>query len=66
MTHEAKPRSIVIELSDAQAWAFAQYLKRALLDDYRARAVNQDEAFEMSAAAETIRQALAQAGYAPR
>jgi hypothetical protein len=66
MTDEAKPRSIAIELSDTQAWAFAQFLKRALLDDYRARAVNHDEACEMSAAAEAIRRALAQAGCAPR
>jgi hypothetical protein len=66
MTHEEKLQPIAIELSDAQAWAFAQFLKRALLDDYRARAANQDEACEMRAAAEAIRRALAQAGYAPR
>jgi hypothetical protein len=66
MTDEAKPQPIVLELTEAQAWAFAQFLKRAILDDYRARAANPDEAYEMSAAAEAIRQALAQAGYAPR
>lgn len=66
MRRELKPVRIVIELSDAQAWAFAQLLKRATLDDYRSHAVNQDEAYEMSAAGEVIRQALAQVGYAPR
>jgi len=66
MTDEAKLQPIVLELSDAQAWAFAQFLKRAMLDDYRARALSQDEAYEMSAAAEAIGQALAQAGHAPR
>jgi hypothetical protein len=66
MTDAAKLQPIVLELSDAQAWAFAQLLKRSTLDDYRAHAVSQDEAYEMSAAGEAIRQALAQVGYAPR
>lgn len=66
MRRELKPVRIVIELSDAQAWAFAQLLKRSTLDDYRSHAVNQDEAYVMSAAGEAIRQALAEVGYAPR
>ncbi|MEQ1881379.1 MAG: hypothetical protein ABL878_10460 [Burkholderiales bacterium] len=66
MTDERKLWPIVIELPDTQAWAFAEFLKRSMLDDYRARAVSQEEAYEMSAAGEAIRQALAKAGYAPR
>jgi hypothetical protein len=66
MTHDAKPVRILIELSDAQAWAFAQFLKRSTFDDYRGRAVDKDEAYAMIAACEAIRKALAEAGYAPR
>lgn len=57
---------IVIELSDAQAWAFAQFVKRAGLSDYRALAVDQDEAATMLCAGEAIRKALAEAGWSPR
>ena len=57
---------IVIELSDEEAWAFAQFLKRAGRSDYRALAVDQDEAAAMLCAAEVIRKALADAGWSPR
>ena len=57
---------IVIELTDAQAWAFAQFVKRAGLSDYRALAVDQDEAAAMLCAGEVIRKALADAGWSPR
>lgn len=57
---------IKVELSDSQAWAYAEFLKRVGLDDYSQRALNLDEAYEMSAAGEVIRRALAECGYAPR
>ena len=57
---------IVIELTDAQAWAFAQFVKRAGLSDYRALAADQDEAAAMLCAGEVIRKALADAGWSPR
>jgi hypothetical protein len=57
---------VVLELSEAQAFAFAQFLKRSTFEDYRGRAVSTDEAYAMIAACEAIRQALAEAGYAPR
>ena len=57
---------IQIELPNSQAWAFAQYLKRVCLDDYRQRAVNDAEAWEMQEAGEIVRQALAEQGIAPR
>ena len=66
MTHDAKPVRILLELSDAQAWAFAQFLKRSTFDDYRGRAVSKDETYAMIDACEALREALAEIGYAPR
>ena len=57
---------IQIELPASLAWAFAQYLKRIGLDDYRQRAVNDAEAWDMQEAGEIVRRALAEQGYAPR
>ena len=57
---------IQIELPDSQAWAYAQYLKRVGLDDYRQRAVDADEAWDMQSAGEIVRRALAEKGIAPR
>ena len=49
-----------------EAWAFAQFLKRAGWDHYRAVALSADEAYAMQALAERLRQAFAEQGYAPR
>ena len=57
---------IQIDLPDSQAWAYAQYLKRVCLDDYRQRAVNDAEAWEMQCAGEIVRRALTEKGIAPR
>ena len=57
---------ITVILSTQQAWAYAQFLKRVGLDDYKALAVDLDEAYLMLAAGEAIREALRQAGHAPR
>ena len=57
---------ITVILSTTQAWAFAQFLKRVGLNDYVALATNLDDAYEMLAAGEAIREELRQAGYAPR
>ncbi len=58
--------TITVILSTQQAWAFAQFLKRVGLRDYRALAVDQDEAYLMLEAGEAIRADLRAAGYAPR
>jgi hypothetical protein len=57
---------ITVILSTQQAWAFAQFLKRVGLDDYRALATDVDEAYLMLDAGEAIRTELRLAGYAPR
>jgi len=58
--------TLSVALTDAQAWAFAQFLKRVYREHYRRLSVNDEEADAMLAAGETIRRALAQHGYAPR
>jgi hypothetical protein len=55
-----------VELPDAEAWAFAQFLKRVYFEHYRALSVSEEEADVMLAAGEAIRRALAEQGYAPR
>lgn len=54
------------QLTEEQALAFAQFLKRACFSDYRSNAVSQDEAYLMIYAGEVLRKALADAGFAPR
>lgn len=58
--------TITVELSTRQAWAFAQFLKRVGQRDYRALAIDDEEAYLMLDAGEAIRSELRQAGYAPR
>jgi hypothetical protein len=61
-----KPVRLTAELTDAQAFVFAQFLKRVGLMDYRALAVDDAEAYTMLEAGEVIRAALREVGYAPR
>ena len=53
-------------LTDAEAWEFAQFLERVCFSDYRAHATSEAEAYRMDEAGERIREALAEAGCAPR
>jgi len=57
---------ITVTLTDVQAWQLAQFLKRACFSDYRGHATSEAEAYQMIDAAEHIRRALAEQGYAPR
>lgn len=61
-----KPVKITAELTTAEAMALAQFLKRAGFRDFRSNAVDDTEAYRMISAAGKIREALAEAGYAPR
>ena len=45
-------RKLIIELPEEQAWALAQFLKRAGIDHYRVLAADQEEAQLMYEAAE--------------
>lgn len=53
-------------LTDEQALAFSQFLKRVCFKDYEINAVSKDEAYLMVDAGEVLRASLAQSGYAPR
>lgn len=57
---------IDLALSDAEAWAMAEFLKRAGYSDYRTLAVDEQEAYAMRDAGEKLRTVLAEQGYAPR
>lgn len=58
--------TVHVELESAQAWALAQLLKRIGWSDCRALAEDEQQTQFMIAATERVRQALAEAGYAPR
>lgn len=64
---EAEKRvNITVELSDEEAYQFAQFLKRVGYHEYRALSTSDSEVSSMINAGEIIRKALAEAGYAPR
>jgi hypothetical protein len=57
---------LYVDATDAEALAFAQYLKRAGWSQYRPLAIDDQEAYDMQCAAENLRGALAACGFAPR
>ena len=57
---------VTVELTQREAWAFAQFVKRAGFTDYQANAENEDETYLMRDAGEKVRRALADIGIAPR
>lgn len=61
-----KTVEITVTLTDAQAWEFAQFLKRVSFREYRDNATCDEDAYLMRDAGEIIRSALAEQGYAPR
>jgi hypothetical protein len=54
------------ELTDAQAWHLAQFLKRIGFSDFRSKAPDDPEAYAMQDAANQVADALREAGYSPR
>jgi hypothetical protein len=64
--NRSKLRSLEIELTDEQAHALAQYLKRVQFDDFRRRAIDENDAYVMQDAAAEVGRVLADAGYDPR
>jgi hypothetical protein len=61
-----KPIKFSVELNDDEALAFAQFLKRAGVSEYRIKAVSDNEAYLMHGAASKIQNALADQGFSPR
>lgn len=58
--------TLMVPLSDQEAWDLAQFLKRVGYAEFRTNAVDGDEAYRMQAAAEKVRSNLASIGYIPR
>jgi hypothetical protein len=58
--------TITVELNLEEASAFAEFLKRAGFSDFRALAINDEEAYLMRYASTKIQKALAENGIAPR
>lgn len=58
--------SIPFGLSDGEAQALAQFVKRVTWSAMRECAVDDEECYQTRAAIDRLRRALAQAGYAPR
>lgn len=65
MTHDTT-FELTVPITEQQAWDLAQFLKRAGFSDFRSNAVDHDEAYRMIDAANRLRRALAEAGFAPR
>ena len=55
-----------VELTDAEALALAQFVKRVGWQEMRQCAVSDEEAREIRAAIYKLQDALAEVGYAPR
>ena len=66
MSSSAKTVSVTVEFTDSEAWNLAQFLKRSPFSDYCSSAQDDEEAYAMIHAADRVRTALADAGYAPR
>lgn len=58
--------TITTKLTHVEAEALAQFFKRAYFGDYRTNAASEREAYQMMSAANKIRDALAEKGFAPR
>ncbi len=58
--------SVLTELSDAQALALAQLVKRVGWQEVRVNAVDDDEAYLMKDVLASLQRSLADCGYAPR
>ncbi len=57
---------IRVPLTDGQAMALAQFVKRVGWSEFRQNAVDEDEAYAIRAAVDQVMKALREAGYAPR
>lgn len=57
---------VTVELTDPQAWALAQLVKRFGFDDAERLSVDRNEASVMIDAVVRLQQALDEAGYSPR
>ena len=67
MTNDRKDLTLEFEqVSDAELWALAEFVKRATWSEFRANAVDDDEAYRISDGVAKLQKALDDAGYSPR
>ena len=68
MAEAPKTVTITATLTDAEAWEFAQFLKRVTRSEYKAlcEPYNETGPDLMQSAGDKIQKALAEAGYTPR
>lgn len=66
VTNSRKYVRIELDLTAEDAWDLAQFLKRVGFQEFRINAADDDEAYRMRDAANLVRKALAQSGFAPR
>ena len=57
---------ITLEITEQEAEAFSEFLKRMGLSDYQTKAQTTLEAYQMQDAGEKIRKTLAEHGFSPR
>ncbi|EDC2918750.1 hypothetical protein GAD60_21700 [Salmonella enterica] len=58
--------TVTTELTDSQAIALAQFVKRLTWSEMRACAVDDDETWVMKDAIQALQKSLADAGFSPR
>lgn len=58
--------TVTTELTDSQAMALAQFVKRLTRSEMRARAVDDDETWVIKDAIQVLQKSLADSGFAPR
>lgn len=58
--------TVTVELTDAQALALAQFVKRLTFAEARACAIDEAEAYRITDAVGRLQRALGDVGYAPR
>ena len=66
MARDEAPIQMEFELAAAEAWDLAQFLKRVGWREFRENAIDDDEATRMRDAANRVRKALAEKGFALR
>ncbi|BBV48682.1 hypothetical protein P4079_004103 [Salmonella enterica] len=58
--------TVTTELTDSQAMALAQFVKRLTWSEMRACAVDDDETWVMKDAIQSLQKSLTDAGFSPR
>jgi hypothetical protein len=61
-----KIAKFTVEMTDAEAWSLAQFLKRVGFSEFRALAKDDAEAYDMQTAGNRVADGLRNVGYAPR